>query len=62
MKGYPQRTFSMNVFKNVKLFYFILSIDIWSSFISIHTSFFFAFQKNNEILQKRKMQRYMFVE
>lgn len=60
MKGYPQRTFSMNVFKNVKLFYFILSIDIWSSFISIHTSFF-AFQKNNEILQKRKMQRYLFV-
>ena len=38
-EGYPQRTFSMNVFKNVKLFYFILSIDIWSSFISIHTSF-----------------------
>ena len=46
-----------------KLLYFISSIDIWSSFISIHTSTFFAFQKNNEILQaKEKMQRYLFEE
>ena len=37
-----------------KLLYFISSIDIWSSFISIHTSTFFAFQKNNEILQAKE--------